>query len=263
MRNHQNSIGNDSGLGQGVFLLWHLFARAPVIAFWIFLCCRPRVCKVFFLLLRPVGRRDLSAGPEQKKASPRVFFFALAPCRCPTGFSFPCLSPGPEPKNKNLGGVFVFLRWPRAQQKRHFAHPGTTATKIKETNDTGHEQKGATKKKKTTHSLRPWTAMLTHFFSGATFPAGPGWCFFLLRPRADAHSLTAGLGGDASRRGGIFFLLRPRPDLGGVFFLLWPRPDAHSLTHCGLGRFRQGPGGAFFFFCCGPAEPGEPITKNV
>ena len=27
--------------------------------------------------------------------------------------------------------------------------------------------------------------------------------FFVLRPRADAHSLTAGLGGDASRRGGV------------------------------------------------------------
>ena len=86
--------------------------------------------------------------------------------------------------------------------------------------------------------------------------------FLLLRPRADAHSLTAGLGGDASRRGGVFFfLLRPRPDRGGGFFFA-VAPPGRSLTHCGLGRFRQGPGGVFFFRC-GPAEPGEPITKNV
>ena len=85
----------------------------------------------------------------------------------------------------------------------------------------------------------------------------PGWApergqfgcfFFLLRPRADAHSLTAGLGGDASRRGGVFFfLLRPRPDRGGVFFFFAVAPPGRSLTNCGLGRFRQGPGGVFFW----------------
>ena len=103
--------------------------------------------------------------------------------------------------------------------------------------------------------------MLTHFFSGATFPSGPGW-FFLLQPRADAHSLTAGLGGDASRRGVCFFFLaRPRPDRGGFFFAV--APPGRSLTHCGLWRPQQGPGGVFSVFFCGPAEPGEPTTKNV
>ena len=77
--------------------------------------------------------------------------------------------------------------------------------------------------------------MLTDFFSGATLPAGPGF-FFLLRPRTDAHSLTAGLGGDAFAPGWCFFLLRPRPDRGGVFFWLWPGPNAHSLT-VGWGDF--------------------------
>ena len=70
-------------VGQGVFfLLWPLFARAP--RHWFlenFLLSAPGVQSVFFLL-RSVGRRDLSAGPEQKKKTPpRVFFFLLWPRR--------------------------------------------------------------------------------------------------------------------------------------------------------------------------------------
>ena len=152
------------------------------------------MCKVFFFLLLSVGRRDLSAGPEQKKTPPRVFFFLLRPRgrqgrRSPVparGFSFPCLSPGPEQKLKTpLGGVF-----------------------------------------------------------------------FLLRPRADAHSLTAGLGGDASPSPGwcFFFFFRCGPARTGVvFFFFAVAPPGRSLTHCGLGRFRQGPGGVF---CFAAAPPG-------
>ena len=63
--------------GQGVFFwLWPLFARAPCHCFLTFFCCRPRACNVLFLVLRPVGRRNLSAGPEQNKTPPRVFVFA-------------------------------------------------------------------------------------------------------------------------------------------------------------------------------------------
>ena len=59
----------------------------------------------------PVGRRHGG-----------VFFFALAPCRRPTrGFSFPCLSPGPEQK-KTPGWCF-FLLWPRAGAQRGFSFP--------------------------------------------------------------------------------------------------------------------------------------------
>ena len=79
-----------------------------------------------------------------------------------------------------------------------------------------------------------------------------GVVFFLLRPRADAHSLTAGLGGAFPSPGWCFFLLRPRPDRGGVFFLLWPRPDAHSLT-VGWGDFGKVRVVFFFFF---EAPPG-------
>ena len=66
--------------GQGVFFwLWPLFARAP--RHWFlenFLLSAPGVQSVFFLL-RSVGRRDLSAGPEQKKKHQPGFFFCSGP----------------------------------------------------------------------------------------------------------------------------------------------------------------------------------------
>ena len=72
--------------------------------------------------------------------------------------------------------------------------------------------------------------------------------FFLLRPRADAHSLTAGLGGDASHRGGVFFFFAAAPPgPGWCFFFFSVAPPGRSVTNCGLGRFRQGPGGVFFW----------------
>ena len=111
----------------------------------------PGCAKCFFFLLRSVGRRDLSAGPEQKKKTPpRVFFFLLRP---------------------------------RGKAREGEAPLGA---------GTGPEQK----KKNTTQ--------------------------------------------------GVFFLLRPRPDRGGVCFFA-VAPLGRSLTHGGLGRFRQGPGGVFFF----------------
>ena len=157
----------------------------------------------------------------------KVSFFCSGPVPAPngpTGLLLPLPFAGAGAK-KQLPGWCFFLLWPRrkvatpkgVQQKRNFAHPGTTAKKNLETNDTGHKQKGATtkpKKRRLTHW--PWTAMLTHFFSGATFPAGD--FFFAAAPRG-AHSLTVGWG-----------------DFGKALVI---------------------------FFCCGPAEPGEPTTKNV
>ena len=74
-----------------------------------------------------------------------------------------------------------------------------------------------------------------------------GRCFFfLLRPRADAHSLTAGLGGAFPSPGWCFFFCCGPARTGVVFFfLLWPRPDAHSLT-VGWGDFGK-VRGVFFF----------------
>ena len=50
------------------------FCSCPVSLVSRNFCCRPQVCKVFLILLRPVGRRDLSAGPEQKEKLQGVFF---------------------------------------------------------------------------------------------------------------------------------------------------------------------------------------------
>ena len=93
---------------------------------------------------------------------------------------------------------------------------------------------------------------LTHSLWAGAISARFGWCFFffLLRPRADAHSLTAGLGGDAClRRSGLFFAAAPPGPGWCSFFAV--APPGPTLTHCGLGRFRQGR--MVFFFCCGPA----------
>ena len=62
-----------------------------------------------------------------------------------------------------------------------------------------------------THSLRAWAAMP---------PAGVVFFFWCCGP---------------SRTGVVFF----------HFFAV--APPGRSLTHCGLGRFRQGPGGVFFW----------------
>ena len=177
----------------------------------------------FFFALAPCrqGKEKLRwaafpRGRSKKKNTTQggVFFFALAPCRRPTGLLLPLLSLGPEQKKQNLGGVF-FLLWPRAGTGLLLPLPFP----------------GAGAKKKT-----PWVVF-----------------FFLLRPRADAHSLTAGLGGDASPSPGWCFFFCCGPARTGVVFFFAVAPPGRSLTHCGLGRFRQGPGGVFFFFCCGPA----------
>ena len=156
-------------------------------------------------------------GAGAKKKTPWVvFFFLLWPrAGAQRGFSFPCLSPGPQQKKKNtLGGDF-FLLWPRAGTGLLLPLPFPGA--------------GAKKKKH------------------------PGWCFFFCcgPARTLTHSLRAWVAMPPPRRGGVFFLLRPRPDRGGVFFFA-VAPPGRSLTHCGLGRFRQGPGGVFFFAAAPP-----------
>ena len=180
-----------------------------------------RAKSLFFFLLWPRAGAQrgfffpcLSPGPEQKKNTlGGVFFFALAPCRLPTGLLLPLPFAGAAAKKKHPGWCFFFALAP-CRLPTGLLLPLPFA--------------GAAAKKKT-----PWVVF-----------------FFLLRPRADAHSLTAGLGGDASPSPGrCFFLLRPRPDRGGVFFLLWPRPDAHSLT-VGWGDF--GKARVVFFFLLRP-----------
>ena len=129
-------------------------------------------------------------------------------------------------------------------KKKHFAHPGTTATKLLETNDTGHEQKGATKNKKN-DSLKA-ALHRTHFFCEATFPAGV--FFFAAAPRG--RSLTHCVPGPGCLPPGcflFFFFAAAPPGPGWCFFFFAVAPPGRSLTHCGLRRFRQGPGGFFCF----------------
>ena len=227
-----------------LFLLWPLFARAP--RHWFlenFLLSAPGVQSVFFLL-RSVGRRDLSAGPEQKKKhhpgcfvfcsgpgerqgkeKPRrapargqskkknttqgVFFFALAPCRRPTGLLLPLPFAGAAAKKKHPGWCFFFCSGPVP------APNGASPSRA--------FRRGRSKKQKY-----------------------PGWCFFFAAaPRG--RSLThCGPGWRCLPLGGVVFFFCCGPARTGVvlFFLLWPRPDAHSLT-IGWGDF----GKARVVFC--------------
>ena len=154
------------------------------------------------------------AGAKKKKHPGWCFFFALAPCRLPTGLLLPLPFAGAAAKKKNtLGGVFFFALAP-CRLPTGLLLPLPFA--------------GAAAQKKT-----PWVVF-----------------FFLLRPRADAHSLTAGLCGDASPSPGRFFFAAAPPGPGWCFFfLLWPRPDAHSLT-VGWGDF--GKARVVFFFLLRP-----------
>ena len=82
---------------------------------------------VFFLLWPRAGAQRgfsfacFSPGPQQKKKHPRwCFFFALAPCRRPTGLLLPLPFAGAAAKKKNtLGGVFVFAAAPRGRSLTH------------------------------------------------------------------------------------------------------------------------------------------------
>ena len=180
------------------FLLWPLFARAPRHWFLeIFLLSAPGVQSVFFLL-RSVGRRDLSAGPEQKKNTTQGVFFWLRPRGKAGEGEAPC---------------------------RHGASPSPAFPR------------GRSQKKKT-----PWVVF-----------------FFCCGPRADAHSLTAGLGSDASPSPGwrLFFCCGAGPDRGGVFFFA-VAPPGRSLTHCGpatwRGQSKKKTPPRVFFFGSGPGE---------
>ena len=153
-----------------------------------FLCCGPfllvpRVigffavgpgCAKFFFFFAPLGAATFRRG-QSKKKQPGCFLFCSGPVPA-RGFSFPCLSPGPEPKKKKntLGGVVFFAAAPRGRSLTHCG-PGWRCL--------------------------PLAGVAFFFCCG---PARTGVVFFfLLLPRPDAHSLTAGWGW-------CFFLLRPR-----------------------------------------------------
>ena len=148
------------------------------------------------------------------------FFFARAPSQCSLTRRFPgrvvffrLLAPCPDAHSLTAPGP---RRFPGRVMFSSCSRPAPAPT--------------------LTHSLRAWPAMLP----------GP-LCFFLLAPRPDAHSLTAGLGCNASRAGWFFVLFVPSRTLthslwAWCSFLLTPRPDAHWAWAATL----PGPGGVLF-----------------
>ena len=165
----------------------------------------------FAWLLLPLPFPGVGA---KKKHPGWCFFFALAPCRRPSGLLLPLPFAGAAAK-KTPWVVFFFLLWPRVGTGLLLPLPFAGA---------------AAKKKKT-----PWVV----FF----FCCGPA--------RTLTHSLRAWVAMPPPRRGGVFFLLRPRPDRAGVFFFCCG--PARTLTHSlWAGAISARPGWCFFFFCCGP-----------
>ena len=107
----------------------------------------------------PVGRRHGARAKKTKKHH--------LGARAKRGHTLAPNGASPSPafrrgrSKKTAWVVLFFLLWPRrkvaapngAQQKKHFAHPGTTTSKNLQTNDTRHEQKGATTKENTLAEL--------------------------------------------------------------------------------------------------------------
>ena len=322
-----------------------------------FFCCRPRVCKVFCFLLRSVGRRDLSAGPEN---TTQGVFFCSGPGER-QGKEKPRAGTGPEPKKNTSPGCFFFLLRPRgkagegeapcrhgarAKKKRH--HPGcfffaAAPAKGKGRRSPVGRRHGARAKKKTPprlfflapapgqgrgrrspvptrgqskkqnttqgvffaaapakgkgrrspvgrrHGARakkkhhpgcfffcsapgkpgagakkktPWVVfffalapcrrptglLLPLPFAGAAAKKKkhPGWCFFWLWPRAGTGLLLPCLSPGPEQK---------KNTLGGVFFFA-AAPRGRSLTHCGPGWRCLPLAGVVFSFCCGLARTG-------
>ena len=144
------------------FLLWPLFARAP--RHWFpekFLLSAPGVQSVFFLL-RSVGHRDLSAGPEHKKQHhPGCFFFLLRPRGKGRGRRSPVPARGQSKKKNTTQGVFYFCCGPGERQGKEKPRWAPA--------------RGQSKKKNTTQGV-----------------------FFLLQPRGKAWEGEASLGAGTS-----------------------------------------------------------------
>ena len=216
----------------GVFF----FAAAPPGPGWcFFFCCgrartlthslwagailaRPGWCFFFFFAAAPRERSLTHCGPGWCLPLAGVVFFFLAAAPPGRGGVFFLLWPRPDAHSLTLGWgdfgkagwCFFFCCGPAGSFLVSLKRPG-----------------GAAAKKKTPR----------------------GGVFFLLRPRADAHSLTAGLGGAFPSPGWCFFFCCGPARTGWCFFFA-VAPPRRSLTHFGLGRFRQGR--MVFFFLLWP-----------
>ena len=186
-----------------------------VIGFWKIFCCRPRVCKVFFFCCAPLGAATFRRGQSKKKKHlGGVFFFALAPCRRPTGLLLPLPFAGAAAKKKTPWVVFFFLLWPRAGTGLLLPLPFPGAGAKKNTLGGVFFFAAAPSGRSLTHCGPGWRCLplagVVLVFFAAALP-GPGWCFF---------------------------------------FCCGP---ARTLTHSRwAGAISARPGWCFFFFCCGP-----------
>ena len=207
---HSLTVGcGDFGKARVVFFF---FAAAPGRVFLE----NSKKCPGYY-----IGSKKDPAGPllplpfpgagAKKKHPGWCFFFCSGPVPASNGAS-PSLAFRRGRSKKKHPGWFFFLLWPRAGFQRGFSFPCLSP---------GPQQK----KKKT-----PWVV----FF----FCCGPA--------RTLTHSLRAWVAMPPPRRGGVFFFAAAPPGPGWCFFFA-VAPPGRSLTHGGLGRFRQGPGGAFFF----------------
>ena len=263
------------------FLLWPLFCSCPAsLVSRKFFAVGPGCAKCFFFCCALLGAATFRRGQSKKKNTTQgVFFFCCGPgerqgkekprwkpargqskkkkdfllwprAGAQRGFSFPCLSPGPQPKKKTPWVVFLFCSGPVPASNGASPSLAFRRGRSKKKNTLGGvfffalapcrlptglllplPFAGAAAKKKSpwvvffffccgpartlTHSLRAWVAMPPPRRGGVFFfaaaPPGPGWCFVsLLWPRPDAHSLTVGWGDFGKARVVFFFLLRPR-----------------------------------------------------
>ena len=80
---------------------------------------------VEFYLASPSPAFPRGRSKKKKKKTPWVvfFFFALAPCRLPTGLLLPLPFAGAAAKKKTPWVFFFFLLWPRAGAQRGFSFP--------------------------------------------------------------------------------------------------------------------------------------------
>ena len=219
----------------------------------------------------PVGSRH--GARAKQKTPPRVFFFAPAPGkgrgrRSPVGrrhgarakfffffllwpragfqrgFSFPCLSPGPEQKKKHPGWCFFFCSGPVPASNG--ASPSLAFPR------------GRSKKKKHPgwcffFALAP-CRLPTELLLPLPFPGAAakkkntlgGVFFFCCGPaRTLTHSLRAWVAMPPPRRGGVFFFCCGPARTGVVFFFCGP---ARTLTHSRwAGAISARPGWCFVF----------------
>ena len=121
---------------------------------------------------------------KKKNTLGGVFFFALAPCRRPTGLLLPLPFAGAAAKKNTLGGVFFFLLRPRADAHSLTAGLGGDASP---------------------------SPIWCFFFAAA--PPGPGWCFFFCCGPARTLTHSRWAGAISARPGWCFFFAAAPPGL--------------------------------------------------